>query len=123
MLYLWIKNNTQSLYRNGYSHKALEYVFNKSLLILKLRCTWLPVGYCKSKGLYAGKDEDVFIHTTADRDFDDYSQHIAAKLKIIQKQRQEIEQCSIQRQLDGGDPLPSHFKRSKGSGKRFKSEV
>lgn len=119
-LYLWIQNNTKSLYKNGFSHKALEYVFNKCLLILKLRCTWLPIEYCKSKGFVSSRDDKIYIRTKYERDFDSYTG--IDKLKIIKKQRQEIEQCSLQKQLIDGDPLPSHFKRSKGSGKRFKND-
>lgn len=46
---IWHSHNQMQFIRSNIQEKSLEYAFNKSLAINKLRCFWIPLTYCSVK--------------------------------------------------------------------------
>jgi len=95
-------------------HKNLEYAFNISLAINKLRCYWLPKEYILSPVLsYPPELAFSFFNNR-------YTDTTFSKLT------RSLAQCGIKKPLNFGEPLPEHYRGSKHGtvyhnryGKRF----
>lgn len=108
---IWASHNSKSTYTKGYDNKTLEYAFNRSLMILKLRCIWLPLAYCANKKY---KPSPIVIGTSKNRDMDHYSSALPSKLRT---NRMDIEQCGQKPSLDDGNPLDTHYHGSRVTSK------
>jgi hypothetical protein len=95
-------------------HKNLEYAFNISLAINKMRCYWLPKEYLMGPILHFSKEATFKFFNNR------YTNNIFKKLT------RSLAQCGIKSPLKYGEPLKEHFYGSKHSttyhnryGKRF----
>ena len=93
-LSLWNMYNTKS----SLQHKNLEYIFNKSISVNKLRCLWLPKTYLKGSILKLD-DKDIYQ--------EDYSP------ESIKSVRQNIVQCGIRKSLKNGFEIKEHYHSSR----------
>jgi hypothetical protein len=96
-LLIWSDNNSTRCIKAGLQHKSLEYSFNVSLALNKLRCFWFTELSFNNEHKYTG---------------------LPKKFKTITKL---LEQCGIKpkRKYDG-DPKTSHYKGSRGKGEKTK---
>jgi len=86
-----------------YQHKYLEYAFNKSMSINKLRCYWFPTNYINKSILHYPhtyiKNHNYYNNTYPDK----YSD------KRIYYFTKNIQQCGTKPPLHNDNPLPTHF--------------
>ena len=89
---IWLENNKYMKYQ----HKSLEYAFNISLSINKLRCYWLPRDYVLGPILKYSSKTAFFKNIYSEKD-----------LKI-RKLTRSLRQCGIKPALKDGDVLKTH---------------
>jgi hypothetical protein len=92
-LKIWAEHNTSLKYQ----HKNLEYAFNISVAINKLRCYWLPRDYLLGPVLKFEKSLTYSFFNNV------YSNN---KFRAITKQ---LQQCGLKPSLKDGDPIKAHY--------------
>jgi len=102
---IWNMYNKVSIYQ----HKYLEYAFNISMSINKLRCYWLPREYLNGTILHYPKHKGYYFNTYPDK----YYQH------KIQYTTKHLQQCGNKPALKNGDPQPTHYHGSGVHGTTF----
>lgn len=85
----------------NFQHKYLEYAFNKSMSINKLRCYWFPMEYINGTVLHYPKHLSRDYYSTEYPD-----KYSDKKTYYFTKQ---IQQCGNKPPLKNGDPLQTHF--------------
>ena len=99
-LSIWNEFNSGKI---DFQHKYLEYAFNKSMSINKLRCYWFPADYISGYGsiLHYPKKyiHNYFSTKYPDKYSDKKSFHFT----------KNIEQCGIKPPLKNDNPLPTHY--------------
>lgn len=91
-LQIWASFNKNKKYQ----HKNLEFAFNKSLAVNKMRCYWFPKDYVVGPTLTFSKEfKSSFFNTSYNN------------LKIRQFTK-SIQQCSVKPSLKDGEPVRAH---------------
>lgn len=88
---------------DGFQHKYLEYAFNKSMSINKLRCYWFPTDYISGDGgilHYPKKYLGNYFSTKYPDKYSDKKSFYFTK---------NIEQCGTKPALNNDVPLPTHY--------------
>lgn len=85
-----------------YQHKSLEYAFNISLAINKMRCYWLPREYILGPILRYSSRQMFFRNIYSEKD-----------KKKVSKLTKMLRQCGIKPKLIDGDRLRTHYYGSK----------
>jgi len=103
--FLSIWNSFNDSQHSDFQHKYLEYAFNKSMSINKLRCYWFPTDYISGGDVlhYPKKHIGNYFSTKYP---DKYSEK---KTFYFTK---KIQQCGTKPALKDGDPLRTHFSGS-----------
>lgn len=94
-LKIWNEYNYKKYIQNNFQHKSLEYAFNISLSINKMRCYWLSKDYILGPVLSFPKDQLKLKNEYPNK-----------KTKTLTK---KLRQCGIKPKLDFGNPLPTHY--------------
>lgn len=95
LMALWYEHNKQKYINNHFQHKSLEYAFNISLAINKLRCYWLPKYYIMGPVLKYPKELLPKKNTYPN-----------SQMKRLTK---KLQQCGIKPPLKNSEPLPVHY--------------
>ena len=95
-LKIWTEYNTSLKYQ----HKHLEYAFNISLAINKMRCSWFPREYVLGPVLKYGPIGSFF------------NNKYPSDNKKIKSLTRSLQQCGIKPALPDGEPLPTHHRGS-----------
>lgn len=107
-LQIWCEHNHNLKKHN--QHKTLEYAFNISLSVNKLRCYWFPKEYTIGP----------IITFDNDRLFDFFNnKYIKVSLDIAKK----LERCGLSPSLDDDEPIREHhFATPKNKGTQYKNQ-
>ena len=104
--FLSIWNSFNDSKHNDFQHKYLEYAFNKSMSINKLRCYWFPTDYISGDGgvlHYPKKYIGNYFSTQYPDKYSDKKAFYFTK---------NIQQCGTKPALKDGDPIRTHFSGS-----------
>jgi hypothetical protein len=94
-LKIWNEYNCKMCIQNHFQHKSLEYAFNISLSINKMRCYWLPKDYILGPVLSFPKNQ-----------LKKKNEYPNKKFRTLTK---KLRQCGLKPKLDYGEPLPTHY--------------
>ena len=95
-LLIWASFNKSFFIKNNLQHKSLEYAFNVSNALNKLRCYWLPSGYTN----------------TSHRSQKSNNSSALKKVKVLTK---SLEQCGLKPPRNHySEPTSTHYHGSKG---------